>query len=257
MSIIYETRTAFHQVRVEDNYPIRKLLFGHGLCSEQTGINLEEPHKHVFDYSALAMHSLLMCPDPKSVLIIGLGGGFIPMEVQRYTNGSVIDVIEIDPEIKTIAEKYFSFQESERIKVHIGDAFQVIQTMPRKYDFAVIDAFDSSYIPFHLMSCEFFKMVYDVLGDDGFASVNMSCIHPSFSSQVNTIKSVFGDNLLFLHGSRNPISYMLFALKHPMEILSYKERPFCHFLGVKPPPIPITEEIKNAPIFSLHDRKTV
>lgn len=257
MNILFETQTKYHQVKVIEDYPIRKLVFGNGPCAEQSGINLVNPQEHVFDFSLLAMHSLLLYPYPSSILIVGLGGGIIPMEMKKYVSDSIIDVIEIDPEVKKIAETYFLFKEDDRLKVYIGDAFNLMEKMSRKYDIIVLDAFFTNYIPFHLMSLEFFQMVYKILSKNGVVAVNMASCHPSFLSQIKTINSVFGNELYYLRGVRNIVSYMLFALKKPKKIIKLHGKPICHFLVTQPEKIVVTHEIKNAPILSLENFKSV
>lgn len=256
MSILCDIKTKYHDVRVIEEYPIRKLIFGHGNCSEQSAINLLKPEYHVFDYSYLAMHSLLITPYPSRILVIGLGGGIIPMEMEKYACNSIIDVIEIDHEIVRIAKEYFFFKESDRVKVYIGDAFQLVPTMKGKYDIIIVDAFFSNYTPFNLMSSEFFKMIYDIASEDVVVTVNMANAHPSFLSQVNTIRHIFGDVLYRIDGIRNPADTMIFALKKEKEIVQTHERPLCHFLGIQPERIAI-DEIKNAKIFSMTNILTV
>lgn len=256
MTVLFETKTDFHDVKVIEENSIRKLIFGNGFCSEQSAINLLEPHKHVFDYTLLAMHTLLFKPHPSSILVIGLGGGIMPMEMEKYASNSIIDVIELDPAIKSIAENYFFFKESEKVKVYIGDAFYIVKKLPRKYDIIIIDAFFSNYIPFHLMSLEFFKSINKIAKKSSVVASNISSVHPSFFSQVNTIRSVFGDELYELKGPTNSFTNMLYANKQKPKIINMT-KPLCHFLCMQPQKTIITEEIKNAPIFSLKSYENV
>lgn len=251
MSILCDIKTSYHDIRVIEEYPIRKLIFGSGACSEQSAIHLEKPAYHVYDYSFLSMHSLLLTPYPSKILVIGLGGGVIPTEMEKYTSNSTIDVVEIDPEIVKIAKEYFFFKESDRVKVYIGDAFDLVPTMQGKYDIVIVDAFFSNYTPFNLMSSEFFKMIYNIASEDVVVTVNMANMHPAFLSQINTIRHVFGNVLYRIDGIRNPNDTIVFALKKEKEIIRLHERPLCHFLGIQPERITITDEIKDAKIFSM------
>jgi spermidine synthase len=251
MTILCEVKTKFHNIRIEDEDSIRTMYFGKGMCSEQSAIHLVESHKHVFDYSLLAMHSLLFNLRPSNILIVGLGGGVIPKEMEKYTSSN-IDVIEIDPEVVRLSKEYFFFKETDRLKVYIGDAFDVVKTLSKKYDIVILDAFLTNYIPFHIMSIEFFKSVYNVITDDGLVAVNVANMHPSYGSQINTIRKVFGDHLYFIDGIRNPVTTMLFSLKKDRVIYKSKcDRPICHFLGVQPEKLVITDEIKNAQIICI------
>lgn len=251
IKILYRTQSKYHDIRVEEEYPIRTLLFGNGLCAEQSAINIEKPSSYVFDYSFLIMHSLLINPYPSNILVVGLGGGVIPREMEKYASNSKVDVIEIDPEVLKVAQEYFFFKEKDNLKVHIGDAFDVVKSINKIYDMIIIDVFLTNYTPFHIMSREFFKSVFDILADDGVVAVNMANSHPSFYSQINTIRDVFGDVLYYLNGHRNPNTTILFALKKEKEIIQLNNHPLCHFLSVQPERLNITDEIKNAKIFSI------
>ncbi|RPI71658.1 MAG: hypothetical protein EHM45_23255, partial [Desulfobacteraceae bacterium] len=56
------------------------------------------------NFLALAFH-----PDPRAVLVLGLGGGAIPTMLHAILAEAVIDVVEIDPEMYGIAREYFHF----------------------------------------------------------------------------------------------------------------------------------------------------
>lgn len=259
IEILCRTKSKYHDIKIIEEYPIRKMLFGDGFgfCAEQSAINVEKPSEHVFDYSFLAMHSLLITPFPSKILVVGLGGGIIPTEMEKYASGATVDVIEIDPEVVRLAKEYFAFKESDRLKVYIGDAFDVVEELKGKYDMVIIDAFLSTYIPFHIMSAEFFQKIFHIMSEDGVASVNTANMHPSYCSQVNTIRNVFGEVLYSLDGHRNPGTTMLFALKKEKEIIRLHDRPLCHFLGIQPSRVQITDEIITAKIFSMRNMKIV
>lgn len=251
--ILYETKTPFHHIFITEDYPIRKMVFGYGSCSEQSAINLQNPTEHVFDYSFLAMHSLLITPYPSKILIIGLGGGVLPIEMVKYVSNATIDVIEIDPEVLRLAKEYFLFKESEKVKVYIGDAFNVVRTMKDKYDIIIVDVFNTNYIPPPIMSKEFFKSIFKIALNNGVVAVNMANNYFLFHSQINTIRSVFGNVLYRIDGVNNTNTSLLFALKKEKEIIRIHDRPLCHFLAMQPWRIKITDDIKNAKILSIKD----
>ena len=50
-------------------------------------------------------------PSPEKVLCIGLGVGIVPMQLAK--EGSTIDVVEINPGVVEIGEKFFGLDKSE------------------------------------------------------------------------------------------------------------------------------------------------
>jgi len=249
--ILYEVESNFNHIQVVEEFPIRKLLFGNGcLCSEQSAINIEKNHENVFDYSILAMHSFLFVREPTDILVVGLGGGVVPRQIAHYFINANVDVVEIDPEVVNVAKSFFFFEETDKIKVHIGDAFALLSVNNKKYDMIILDAFSSRYIPFHLMSKEFFQYVYCVSKDESIIASNVCHVHPSFNSQINTMRYVFGDDMYRLDGPRNPYSTFVYSVRGGLKPIKVS-KDMCHFLGIQPEPLKITEEIKSAKIFSL------
>ena len=53
------------------------------------------------------MASVLFVPEPKTILVIGLGGGTLPMAFHRLFNQTTIHAVEIDTAVVKVAKKYF------------------------------------------------------------------------------------------------------------------------------------------------------
>ncbi len=144
----------------------------------------------------LAFSGLFYKPEPKKILVLGLGGGVIPREMRYYFPELEIDVVEIDPEIPLIAKRFFSFREDEKMKVHIADGRMFIKKQLRsesvpKYDLIILDAFNNDYIPFHLMTKEFLTEVKGVLSDDGAVIANVFYNNRLFDAEFKTFLAVF------------------------------------------------------------------
>ena len=197
---IYETDTPYHHLVVADYYDpsvqstIRILIMDDNLHS---AMDLQNPNRTVFPYTDYFNLGFLLNPSIHRVLFIG-GGGFTgPKQFLRdYANVSV-DVVEIDPEVTTIAEEYFAVNASNpRLHIYTSDGRVFLQQSHQRYDLIVLDAYSRSYVPFHLMTTEFFKLVYAHLGVDGVVVSNLiSGITPEndqlLTAEINTIHTVF------------------------------------------------------------------
>ena len=77
--------------------------------------------------------------DPKSILVLGLGGGVIPSWFSANTKCTDIDVVDINPELESIARTHFQMPES--INVIIDDAFEWIHNKgnDKQYDIIILD----------------------------------------------------------------------------------------------------------------------
>jgi len=249
---LYRNKTPYHDLYVQESGNIRGLISGSGMASEQSSVDILDLHKHVYDYSLLAMYSLCFVPNPSAVLVVGLGGGVIPRELNHYFPNLKIDILEIDPEIITVAKQFFFFEESEGVKVHIGDAFATIKNMTQKYDIVVLDAFLSEYTPFHLMTKEFLSSLKSVCTFDAVVVVNASNIYVSFGSQILTLVEILGNNPHILHGpTNNLVDVFYFPLSECS--LNSLQLPSIYYPDLLPLKFHLTEEIKKAKIFRLEN----
>ena len=53
-------------------------------------------------------------------LVIGLGGGALPMALCRMFPGMKVLAVEIDPEVAVVAQEHFGLKESDSLKVQLA-----------------------------------------------------------------------------------------------------------------------------------------
>jgi len=196
--LVYKKNSLYHNIFVYQNGSVMTLNFGRRPpVNIQSRINNKNLRQHMLEYTKVSFCSLCYNPEPKKMLVVGLGGGVIPREMRHYFPQLDIDIVEIDPEIPIVAKKYFQFREDENLKVHIDDGRIFIKKQLRldnvpKYDIIVLDAFNSDYIPFHLMTKEFLEQVKGVLADDGVVIANVFYSNRLFDAELKTFLAVFG-----------------------------------------------------------------
>lgn len=208
---LLKMETAYHRVSVTQNGPIRQLTFGEaGFKAPQTTINLNNIRAHVCEYTEVMMAPVLYKPDPKRVLIIGLGGGDVARAVEICYPDVVMDVVEIDPAVVRMAQDYFFWKPSRNVTVYTMDGRSLvglkIATRSKPYDWVLIDAFDNDYVPFHLTTVEFYSVLQRIMAPDGVVAINAWIIHQLYSYQARTVKAAFGHlDPYFCHRSGNII----------------------------------------------------
>lgn len=62
-------------------------------------------------------HGVIQESKAPTALVIGLGGGALPMALRHIYPTLRVLVVELDPGIVTIAKTYFGLQESDKLKV--------------------------------------------------------------------------------------------------------------------------------------------
>ena len=196
--LIHKKNSLYHRISVYRSGPVVTLQFGkRRLVQVQSQVNLSNLREHMLEYTRLAFCGLLYAPEPKKMLVLGLGGGVIPREMHHYLPALEIHVVEIDPEIPLIAKRFFGFRQDDKLRVHIADGRMFIKKQLRrdpvpKYDIVILDAFNSDYIPFHLMTKEFLEEVKGVLAEDGVVIANVFYSNRLFDAELKTFLAVFG-----------------------------------------------------------------
>jgi spermidine synthase len=197
---VYETDTPYHHLVVADYYDpsaqatIRILIMDDNLHS---AMDLQNPNRTVFSYTDYFNLGFLLNPKITRVLFIG-GGGFTgPKQFLRDYPNVTVDVAEIDPEVTRAAEEYFAVNASnQRLHIYNDDGRIFLQETRQRYDLIVLDAYSRSYVPFHLMTAEFFELVSSHLTSNGIVISNLISGTSSNNDQLltaetNTIHTVF------------------------------------------------------------------
>ena len=150
----------------------------------------------MFSYTRMSFAGLLLQPQPKTILVAGLGGGSIPMTLNNLFPEAEIDVVEIDQAVVNVAKEFFFFDENDNMKVTVSDARVFIKRAAlrgRKYDYIVLDAFGGDYIPEHLLTREFLSEVRTIMAADGVLVANTFSTSRFYDHESVTYQHVFNE----------------------------------------------------------------
>lgn len=160
----------------------------------QSCYRLDDPDRLVFEYTRMMASALLAKPEPRSILIIGLGGASLPIALHNTLPDAVIDTVDIDPAVVRVARKYFGYQTGPRQRVFIEDGRKYIESARREgrtYDIIMLDAFDTDYIPAHLLTVEFLQEVRLALAPGGLVVANSFTRSEIYHQESATYAEVF------------------------------------------------------------------
>jgi spermidine synthase len=192
---IYQERSLYRNILVFEDQGLRCMKFGIHASGRQSCISLKDPDTLVFNYTRMLLGALYLNPDPKRILIIGLGGGTLPTTLKKILPESQIDCVEIDPAVAKVATKYFGFSPRAGISVSIEDGRVFVKRAQRgdkKYDLIVLDAFDHVYIPEHMLTREYLQEVNNLLDKEGVLAANTFSSSRLYDSESATYADVFG-----------------------------------------------------------------
>ncbi len=110
---------------------------------------------------------------PGRIAILGNAAGTIAREYGRFWPRTVVDGVEIDPELTEVGYRYFDMGSNPNLTVHDEDARPWLRSADDDYDLIVVDAYRQPYIPFYLTTKEFFELARDRLAPGGVVVVNV------------------------------------------------------------------------------------
>jgi spermidine synthase len=132
-----------------------------------------------------------------NTMFIGGGGYTFPRFISTKYPKAGIDVVEIDPEVTRVGQRFLGLSETPRIQTFNGDArwFVMNSKEKGKYDFIFGDAFNDLSVPYHLTTLEFTKQLRGLMKPNGLFLVNLidsfkkGIFLPSY---LRTLEEVFG-----------------------------------------------------------------
>ena len=195
--LIAHTETAYNDIFVSKVKTLLKMSFQwKGWYFYESAVNLVDGDDLPMLYARVVGLAAVYPQDIKRVLVLGLGGGAVPLYLARSLPDATVDSVEVDPGVIEAAKKYFGLRETERFHLIESDGRIYLNRHSEKYDIIVLDAFSGSYIPFHMMTKEFYQLVRDHLAPHGVVAINILPSVKLYDSNVRTLKLVF-DNLDF------------------------------------------------------------
>ncbi|PRD21754.1 UNVERIFIED_CONTAM: mettl13 [Trichonephila clavipes] len=140
----------------------------------------------------------MLCPN---ILLIGLGGGTLPMYIHKHFPDANVEVVELDPCILDVAKKWFNLVTDNRLLVHIADGLTFIQEAVNKslkYDIVILDVDNKdmslgiSGPPVAFLETTVLQNMSELVCDSGLVFINLACRNSElYKEAYSKLKSVF------------------------------------------------------------------
>ena len=198
-NFLYSTESEYNIIMVTEEYGQRFLrlnkLWGYHSKSLNPDTKLSGDYYDEFLVAQLFLNA-------KRTLILGNAAGTSMMQTRHFFT-TAVDGVEIDPVITEVGKKYFGLVLDDKTRVYHEDARTYLIKNQKKYDVIYVDVFaGSAYVPFHVVTKEFFELVKASLSENGVMAVNL---HPYPSAAeikeyiLNTVVTVFPYSFLSQH----------------------------------------------------------
>ncbi|TNF29108.1 MAG: hypothetical protein EP329_16565 [Deltaproteobacteria bacterium] len=159
----------------------------------QSAVRLGDPTWLEFTYTKTALAAFALAPKKARVLVVGLGGGTIPMFLRRVLPDAEIDVVELEPRVAAVAQAHLGFTPDPKLRVHIADGRRFIEEAEAQWDVIVLDAYGPDAVPPPLATREFLEAVRARLAPGGLVAANLwaTSANRSYPSMLRTYEDVF------------------------------------------------------------------
>ncbi len=206
--LLIEKPAMFGSVYVtEDDDGLRTLRFAR-YGARQSVVKVGDPTHLELAYARVLPLAFAFVAQPKSALVIGLGGGTIPSFLRSTSSTMKIDAVDIDPVVVEVAKSHFGFREDAGLKAHVADGRAFIEAAKDRYDFVFLDGFGQDSVPKHLTTREFLIAVRSILAPGGIVIGNVwgRDVNRLYDAMIRTYRAVFREiYIVDVLGSGNKI----------------------------------------------------
>lgn len=187
---LYEDILAGRYARpfIIDDGETRQLLFG--LDFIQSAMRIGDPVALEFAYTRKMMGFVLFVPNPRHVLMVGLGGGSLAKFCHRHLPRTRLTVVEVDSDVIALREA-FGVPDDRRLAIVEADAAEYLPAAAGDTDVLLLDGFDSRGIAPTFLSRGFYRAVRSRLRVGGLAVANFAGPRKYWSRHLALLNEAF------------------------------------------------------------------
>ncbi len=142
--------------------------------STQSLMDMQAPIRLVVSYTETMMGFLLFHCDPKSIAMIGLGGGSLAKYCHHYLPGASILVLENNSKVIALKDKFHVPENSSHFKVLEIDGAAYLQGTKETFDVLLVDGYTKFGQAAQLCSEDFYASCRACLKPGGLLLINFS-----------------------------------------------------------------------------------
>jgi spermidine synthase len=155
--------------------------------------NAANPRELPVEYTRYMTVAVAYPPAVNAVLEIGLGGGRTADYLHLHMPQTTFTCVELDGAVIALAKKYFGFREGPRLRAVEEDGRRFVTRDRSRYDVIMVDAYRGTFVPFHLLTKEFFSILKARLTPGGVVAQNIEPCTMLYPAAINTLKAVFAN----------------------------------------------------------------
>lgn len=198
-------------VYLSEKFGVRTLHIGSDTV--QSSMRLARPNDLEISYTRSMMAFLLFNPDPRKVLMVGLGGGSLAKFIYHQLPRTRIVAVEVNPRVVAVARQFFHVpQDDERFNVVIGDGTAYLGNNELAADVIMVDGYDAESQVEALSTPAFYRDCARALGGSGILVVNLWGGDRNFTTCVERIARAFDHRVACLPAGK-PGNVVVLAMR--------------------------------------------
>lgn len=188
----------------------RTLEFSEG--DVQSEMLLARPDALVLEYTRAMMCFALFAPQPRHIVMVGLGGGSLAKFCYRHFPQARITVLEIRADVIALRDQFCVPPDDARLRVLHGDAVDYLARTPGTADVLLVDGFDRDGLPAALASSAFYAACRRALRPGGVMVANIFTYDPQYVVALQRLRGAFDERLAWFDRSAGN-NRILFAVR--------------------------------------------
>jgi spermidine synthase len=138
----------------------------------------------------------------ESAAMIGLGGGRTSWYLHKSIPELKLTAVDLDPQVVRVTAQYFNVKPERNFDIVVLDGRMYLARNHKTFDMILVDAYRGPFVPFHLLTKEFYGLIKERLNPGGVVVQNVEPSTMLFDAAVATIGAVF-PNVDFYRSSGN------------------------------------------------------
>ena len=188
---IRKPETDNESVYISEKSGVRTLHIGSDTI--QSAMRIAAPNDLEIAYTRSMMAFLLFNPDPREILMIGLGGGSLAKFVYHRLPQARTVAVEVNSRVVAVARQFFHLPpDDERLRVVVADGSEYLKSCRPYADIILVDGYDAQSQVAAVATSAFYRDCARVLNDTGILVVNLWGGDRDFTNCVGRIGRAFG-----------------------------------------------------------------
>ncbi len=187
---IRKPETDNESVYISEKSGVRTLHIGSDTI--QSAMRMAAPNDLEIAYTRSMMAFLLFNPDPRDILMIGLGGGSLAKFVYHRLPQARTVAVEVNPRVVAVARQFFHVPaDDERLRVVVDDGSDYLKSRKSNADVILVDGYDAQSQVAAGASSAIYRACARALRDTGILVVNLWGGDRDFTNCVARIGRAF------------------------------------------------------------------